>query len=256
MRLVLEMKGSDGSNRMDAQSEKNRIVVPLRYKHLIQGWIYSLMPTEDYGDFIHNVGYQADGKRFKMFTFSNLYGRASVEKQNLIFQNRICLEIGSQSEVLIQWLYQKILQNPSLTIGKQKLQVEQMSIQELRPFSGLQTVEVQTISPVTAYQFEGGKFHYYAPGSREFEEIVRQNLIRKDKAFYQEEDLEFSILEILSSKKRVVYFKNTFYIAYDCRMKLKVNYRALSLIWNSGLSNKGSAGFGMVRLLNEQLLYR
>lgn len=45
------------------------------------------------------------------------------------------------------------------------------------------------------------------------------------------------------------YSKNTFYIGYNAKMVVHTNYETLNLIYNSGLSAKGSAGFGMIEAI-------
>ena len=59
-------------------------------------------------------------------------------------------------------------------------------------------------------------------------------------------ELVFLINEVKKQRKRLVHFKNTFYLAYDVELSIHTNYETLSFLLDTGLSSKGSAGFGMV----------
>ena len=58
--------------------------------------------------------------------------------------------------------------------------------------------------------------------------------------------LVFKINEVKKQRKRLVHFKNTFYLAYDVELSIHTNFETLSFLLDTGLSSKGSAGFGMV----------
>ena len=49
-------------------------------------------------------------------------------------------------------------------------------------------------------------------------------------------------------KKRLVKFKNTFYVGYLSEMIVKTNFETLSLLYDTGISAKGPAGFGMIEV--------
>ena len=225
----------------------------MNYRHFIQGWIYSTLPPEGFGAFLHDTGYAGSEKNFKLFVFSDLRGKYEIKNRQILFPGTVSLEIASVSEELIQYLYQALLKHPGVLLGNQNFEVLQVRMQSTQFFPGIKEVEIETISPVTAYRFEEGKFLYFAPGSVAFEEICKQNLVRKLEVLpaFQKDEICFSIKQILSSRKQIVYFKNTFYEAYNTKMLIEVNFQTLDLLLNTGLSSKGSAGFGMVRLVEE-----
>ncbi len=232
--------------------DNEHIVLPVRYKHLIQGWIYSNFPEDGYGKFIHDEGYQADGKRFKMFVFSDLQGEFEIHRELMIFRKKTKLEIASLSEEFIRHIYQNLMLTQAIQLKDQILHVDSLRISEVPHFFvGERDFLVATISPVTAYRMRDGKFDYFSPETHEFLEICKQNLTRKNQALFHEGEPQFEIIEVLKAKKRIIYFKNTFYIAYRTVLKIQANYRAMQLILNTGLSSKGSAGLGMFKIVNE-----
>lgn len=231
--------------------KSGNVVLPVRYKHLIQGWIYSIFEKEDYGKFLHDEGYPADGKKFKMFVFSDLMGTFQVQNQLILYQGPIRLEIASLSEKFISGLFTALQNSPQIILDNQILHVDSMALQSLPYFPGEKEFLLRTISPVTAYRTIDRRFEYYAPDSHDFQAITLQNLQRKNEALFHEKDLAFTILGVSRQQKKIVYFKNTFYIAYRTVLKVKVDYRAMEILMNTGLSSKGSAGFGMMEILHE-----
>ncbi|MEY8380835.1 CRISPR-associated endoribonuclease Cas6 [Ileibacterium valens] len=237
---------------MNISFKNDHIVLPVRYKHLIQGWIYSNFSEDGFGKFIHDEGYSCEGRKYKMFVFSDLLGELEIHDGLAIFKKKVRLEIASCSEEFIKLIYKNLLSKQSITLDHQILDIDRVSISnEIPYFEGERDFLLASISPITAYRMKDSRFEYYAPGSKEFEEICLQNLERKNSALYKQGTVEFSIKEVLKSKKRIVYFKNTFYVAYRCVLKVRADHRAIHLIMNTGLSSKGSAGLGMVKLLHE-----
>ena len=91
---------------------------------------------------------------------------------------------------------------------------------------------------------------YFKPSDDEFEQLCLNNLLEKNNALENPiKDLDFSIKEIKNEKRRFLKYKNTFYIGYNAKMVVHTNYETLNLIYNSGLSAKGSAGFGMIEAI-------
>ena len=95
--------------------------------------------------------------------------------------------------------------------------------------------------------------NYFKPSDSAFEDICIGNLREKQKALKNDaEELFFRVEKINYEKKRLLKFKNTFYISYLFEMDITANYPALKLIYDTGLSSKGPAGFGMVNVDREK----
>jgi len=48
--------------------------LPINYQYELSSWIYKVIERADseYSNFLHNEGFQSDGKQFRMFTFSQV----------------------------------------------------------------------------------------------------------------------------------------------------------------------------------------
>lgn len=221
----------------------------MNYQSLLQGMIYGFFDREDYGNFIHNEGYRLENKVFKMFVFSNLFGNYTIENKNMIFDNQIQFYIASQNEEFIQYIYQFLMNNEYVLLNHQRLKIENMQFEGPPYFKGTKEVSLKTLSPVVAYRTVDKYVTYYKPSDTDFQSLCMTNLQEKNEAIKTPiQQLQFSVNEVLFEKRRFVRFKNTFYIAYLTEIKASVNYDTLNLIYNTGLSSKGSSGFGMIEV--------
>lgn len=237
--------------RLKIRLTKERIELPINYQAKLQGLIYSAFPKEGFGQFLHEEGFRADKRRFKMFVFSNIFGKFVLENQTLIYEKSIEFYVGSQSEQFMQRLYDFFISRDYVFIGKNNLKVDMIQMENLPYFSGKKEFAIQTLSPVTAYKTnEDGKFVYYKPSDPEFEKMCVRNLEEKARAWKMNDFIpQFEIQKVEFEKKRITHFKNTFYIAYMAKMRILADYPTLLLLWNTGMSSKGSAGFGMIRVV-------
>lgn len=237
--------------RLKIRLTKEKIELPVNYQAKVQGLIYSAFSKDGYGKFLHDEGYRDEKRKFKMFVFSNLFGKFSLANQTLTYENFVEFYIGSQSEQFMEELYRFFTHQDDVFLGKNKLKIEWIQMENLPYFAGKKECIIQTISPVTAYKMnEEGKVVYYKPSDPEFEPMCVRNLEEKGRAWQLNDFVpQFQVKEVLFEKKRIAHFKNTFYIAYMTKMKVEVDYPTLLLLWNTGMSAKGSAGFGMIRVV-------
>jgi CRISPR-associated endoribonuclease Cas6 len=60
--------------------------LPINYNHILQAFILQLIDDAKFRSFLHNQGYTFKNRNYKMFTFSKLNGKFSVdnsEKTNI-----------------------------------------------------------------------------------------------------------------------------------------------------------------------------
>lgn len=239
--------------RLKITMQKKDLTLPIAYKHAIQGAIYHMFPATREGEFFHDEGYRTDNKIFKMFTFSDLKGKYSIVGGKIIFEENVTLYIASLNESFIRYIYDYLLRNNMLFINHQEVKVVGVDIEDLHPFSGIQKKTIFTLSPTTAYRTADKYTTYYKPSDEEFEKLIFENIRKKAEAYgYPLDTLHFQITKIDYEKKQLIKFKNTLYEAYRTRMSVEADYDTLSIIYNTGLSSKGSCGFGMIGVADEK----
>lgn len=235
--------------RLKITLKNDEITLPINYQIALQGVIYNIFSNCAYGDFLHNVGYRNGKRVFKNFTFSNLIGKYKIENKMIKFTGNIFFFISGYSEEFIEKVYEFLTMNSIINLNGKCLEIEKVEITNLKYFKGTQTVRIRTLSPVVCYQTTGRYVTYYKPSDPIFNQFCVANLNEKMMALKIEREPNFEILEVLKENKRMVIFKNTFYEAYLTEMIVMTDYPTLSLIFDTGLSSKGSAGFGMVEIV-------
>ena len=239
--------------RLRIEMHAESLKLPINYQPILQGVIYSFFDQDSFGDFIHNQGFRADKRVFKLFSFSNLYGKYTVEDHSIIFEDHFYFYIASASEEFIRLIYVFLQRNHRLLIRDTIVNVTKMKLMELPYFKGKQALSISSLSPVVAYRTENNYVNYFKPSDSAFEDICIGNLREKQKALKNDaEELFFHVEKVNYEKKRLLKFKNTFYISYLFEMDITANYPALKLIYDTGLSSKGPAGFGMVSIDREK----
>lgn len=223
--------------------------LPINYQHILQGLIYSAFDQKKYGAFIHDKGYQLDNKKFKFFVFSNLFGDYKVENNIINFDGDVYFYVSSYNLDFINKLYEYLRNNPHLSLSRNKVEVKDIEVLNLDYFDDYKIVTLHALSPIVAYITRDKYVNYFKPSSDLFEQLCINNLDDKNMALDNPfDEIYFKILNVSNEKKRLVNFKNSFYVSYLCDIKVKVNYYALKLIYDTGLSSKGSAGFGMMEI--------
>ena len=101
-------------------------------------------------EFLHGEGYMAKGRRFKLFTFSKLLGKCELNRNNKIFRFKspVTLYIASPVENFIVSLANHILVSSDIYVGKNNLQVQNISFEKETPEGEL---TVKTLSPIVEY---------------------------------------------------------------------------------------------------------
>lgn len=214
-----------------------------------------MLPKEGEGKFYHDQGYQIGDKKYKMFTFSSLFGHYTIDKKNklIIFDDHCILYISALDEKFLSMIYHYLQMNDVIYLNRQALKISAIDIEELSYFRGEKDIIIQTLSPVTAYVTEGDYTTYYKPEDDMFEPLVFNNIKRKSVAYhYPIDHILFHIKKVYYEKKTMDKFKNNIYEAYLTKMLIHTNYETLLLIYNTGLSSKNSCGFGMIRVKNEK----
>lgn len=239
--------------RIKVVLSKEGFTIPISYQHIIQGVIYSLLSKDDLGDFYHNTGYKYDKKTFKCFTFSQLFGKYKIINKKLVFDKEFYFYISSQDEKFLERIYKTLISNDYLSICRQVVSIDDITIINLKPFSGIKNLTINTLSPLLIYSTKDNFSTYYKPSDQNSLEFIINNIRDKSLAYnYPLNDLVFNINHVVFEKRRMVKFKDCYYECYMSKINIDVNYETLLFIYNCGLSSKGSCGFGMIDVDNEK----
>jgi len=227
-----------------------RIIVPFAYNEAIQGWIYRNL-KRPLADFLHDQGFIVGKRRFKLFTFSRLLGKIKVKNEAFEVGSPFYLIVSSPYNEILQSLAENLLKKPEVEIAGQRLFIESISVEFTPELNG--ETEIKMLSPVTVYStlLTGNgrkKTYYYSPLENEFAQLLKENLLKKFRAFYQKEpeSADFSIEPVRVSKKdeKIVTYKGFIIKGWMGRYRLAGTPELLRLAYEAGLGAKNSQGFG------------
>lgn len=249
--------------------------LPLNYKYPVSSWIYKTIEQANtrFSEFLHENGYKtADGKTFKLFTFSDFQvprGKWAIQGDLMqIFAETIELVIAFQLPEPMQHFIVGLFLNQQVAIGNNKTQIKLMVIQvealdDTLPL--FETFTLQTLSPILVEKrVEGKKYGQYIPPSdNDYSALLINNLLDKYKAyqfqvknrtdFYQSGDVTFKCLD--TEPKHVLQTikadqkSETRVRAYKYRFELTAPNELVKLGLNAGFGSSNALGFGCCEIM-------
>lgn len=124
-----------------------RIVLPRNYPEKLMAFIYRLLLEEAPGwaAWLHSHGFEGDGKRFKLFTFSRLEGhRARADEAGLGLDGPVRWWISSPVPEFVAAFGARLLQEGRVTVGRQSFPVLAVRREPAPAFAPGQTYRFRT----------------------------------------------------------------------------------------------------------------
>ncbi|MEM4546684.1 MAG: CRISPR-associated endoribonuclease Cas6 [Nitrososphaerota archaeon] len=226
--------------------------LPTNYNYAVQGFIYRSL-SDEFRKFLHDEGFTAGGRSFKLFTFSRLFGRFKREGKVLVFRGPIRLCISSPIERFVRQLANSLLKNANITLIGNELSVSSIEFPN-SPIIGSE-LSCRTLAPITVYSTmftaDGHKkTYYYSPYEEEFSNSIAANLRKKASLITGEvADGDVAVKPIGRPREVACIFKDTVVRAWHGRFKLTGDKRLLEAGYEAGLGSKNSGGFGMIEVV-------
>lgn len=176
MRVKLTLQASEQATRL-----------PLNYNHAVASLIYDTLgnASNDFAARLHDEGFHAGARRFKLFTFSRLKPRRSSVKDNrLVLEDPIItLQISSPVAEFVEHFVTGLFQGDSFTIAGAHFTLQQAETLPAPAFN--ERMSFRALSPITETTNEEGQKHarYLNPADN-WSKIIQQNLIHKYQALY------------------------------------------------------------------------
>ena len=248
---------------LQLQSEVMGKEMPINYQYPLQSAIYQILAKSDasFSTWLHKNGYQQDGKRFKLFTFSNLFipkYEIDKERERLIIKSDfvsfyISFLPEKSTQKFIQGLFQQqIIQIADYISGVQFMVRE---IQVMAPLDYHSNMAFRTISPVCiSLRNERSHMDYLAPTDPRYEQGILTGLLNRYNAIngVPFNGNPYCHLQLLNEpKSTLVRIKagtpnETRVRGYRFQFKIELPEELMQIAYESGLGEKGSMGFGMI----------
>jgi CRISPR-associated endoribonuclease Cas6 len=241
-------------------------MLPMDYQYYISAWIYKVLKAadEDFARFLHDKGYGNDpGKLYKLFCFSKLYfGKPIMWKDKGLFEVsvrelslKISFDVPEAASTFIKGLF--LQQEIYLGDKFNGLDLVISKVESLAEPEFSETMQYKLETPwVVSYRPEGREQpRYLDPNESYFRELSVKHLVEKYKNTCNR-DLSSGALEFLPDEK---YKRAGFLIKNGTNSQTRVvgNIFSFSLkapvdvhrmLWNAGISEKSSSGFGWVEI--------
>lgn len=238
------------------------ITLPINYNHLLVGIIYRFLSASnpEYADFLHDEGYSAAEKRFKLFTFSQLMAdNRRIHGDQIFFGSQLIWYVSSPVETFLSYFADTLLTQGVISFGKHQLKIIDVRIPRIPRIQS--EMNFRCISPIvmSAVRENNGKhsMHYCLYDDPEISDLIRHNLIHKFRAIYDREpprnDLIFDFDERYVERKqgrisRLVDFKGIKIRGILCPFRVVGSPELIQIGYECGFGDKNSAGFGMVEV--------
>jgi CRISPR-associated endoribonuclease Cas6 len=238
-------------------------IIPFSYTHALAAVVYRFLEcsSHDYARFLHDEGYRAGTKRFKLFTFSQLLIRERrISPQGLVcLSPQITWQISSPVTEFVEHLATGLLQRGEMQLGGQRLAIARVCVAPPPAFA--EEMRVRCLSPLVVSVAEehdaGLRARYVRADDPRLSEALRENLLKKFLVVFgrapARDDLAIECdREYLRRRGEEVYrlvdYKGTKIKAIMAPFVVRGSVELIALGYEAGFGEKNSMGFGMVEV--------
>ncbi len=242
--------------KVSLASENGPLSVPVQYNSLIHGFVYHNM-DKALSKWLHEGGHAYGERRFKLFTFSRLFGKRKVRDGRVFFDGPARFYLSSADAEVLGSLAEHLLKKPHVRLGSVRCRVEEVAVEPEPEVNG-GAIKVKTLAPITAYSTlttpDGKKkTYFYSPQEKEWSEALVANIKRKAKSLGWEADVDKDLegawmrpRRVKTSDQKVLNFKGTVIKGWTGLYETNLPEPYFRLAYDTGFGSKNSAGFGMV----------
>ena len=249
--------------------------IPCGYNYAVMSAIYRKLEEIGVSDFWHDTGFTgSSGKTFKGFVFGQLNGKLNIgpdphipgsdKKDHIFFHHTITLEIRSPLFRFIDDLQRAVELNRTIKLFDTKLDI--IDVQIYNKHINSTTAVFQAKTPITIYRSSkevglpaesiNKRALSVTPDEAEFFVRICNNYEEKFETIFRQEADPIRIKPIGCHTKKVVHFEGYPIEGYICKLMIQGTPQSLEFIFNNGLGESNSGGFGMVNLLTYEKTIR
>jgi len=227
------------------------IKLSFHYHCILQSFIYNSIKSKRLSNFLHNEGFKFNNRAYKLFVFSKIYPKPSISNNDKFnFGKEIFFYLSSILDEFLVDISNSFIKKSFFKLEDNILYLKSIEIIKLPNFNQKENI-IYLLSPITVYSTINKKTYFYSPNENKFYELIKQNLLKKYKAYYKDYnvdnfDFDIELLKFDNKRdKKVIVYKNNCIISYEGMYKISGSEEILKFAWNTGLGSKNSQGFGM-----------
>jgi len=244
MRLQLTLNSSD------------YFTLPVEHNHIIQSFIYRSI-SDELAKNLHDIGFEINNRRFRLFTFSRIMGQYSLnrQKREITFKPPVNLVVSSAISQFAEELGNEMLRRENIRIGRNSVFVESVEVSNFKFQKN--RYKIKMLSPMTIYSTLSKangkkKTYYYTPFENEFSELISANAVKKYESLYKKNingNITLSGHYVSNSNLKIINYKGTIIKGWMGIYELSGNPELMSLVYDTGLGGKNAQGFGCFEVL-------
>ncbi len=224
----------------------NPLAIPFNYNYQLQSALYAMLGEVGESDFWHDNGF-GEQNVFKGFCFSGLSGKYNTDRENkkLIFDGNVYLEVRSSEFDFIDSFQRSLERHPYIKFFDTRLDVISASLENRHLGSGSLILKADT--PVVIHETaDDGHTYFFNPDENEFYERICLNAAKKYETITGNQPDDITISAHGDYRKTVTKYKNFYITGYTGEFELETSLKMAEFIYNTGLGEKNSQGFGFV----------
>ena len=240
--------------------------IPINYQYELSAVIYHILASSnsEYSAWLHDNGFQDGKKPFKLFTFSRLstpFQINRVTSRLVLKSHRVEWMVSFLPTQSTKNFIEGIFKDQEFDIadreGGATFRVKEIQMMPtLENVENLEDVVYQTLSPVCISQRnDRGYPDYLSPENPCYPQAILSGLLARYRAIH-EHDFEgetYCRFQLLSAPRpSLITIKSgtkfqTKVRGYSFDFKLELPFELLQIAYESGVGEKGSMGFGMIK---------
>lgn len=171
--------------KLTFHASKQATLLPLNYNYAVASLIYSTLNKSsiDFAARLHDKGFDDEGRKFKLFTFSRLNTqRTRVVKDYLLLEDsKVSFQVSSPISDFIEHFVTGLFQWETFNIAGADFYLENAETLAAPEF--ISQMDFRALSPITeTTKEEGAKHARYLDLKDDWSKIIQHNLIHKHKA--------------------------------------------------------------------------
>ena len=239
--------------------------LPIHYGYYIQSLLYNSISPELAG-ILHEKGFPVGKRKFKLFTFSRIFGKYRVHRAGLdprrgnkiTFSSPLRIVVSSSMKEFIEEVGEELIRRESVEIYSQRVALNSVEVSDF-PIN-CDMLKIKMLSPVTVYSTlstsDGKKkTYYYSPFESDFSRLISENARKKFRAFYGKEPegkIHLAPLNVNMSNQSIISYKGTVIKGWMGIYELSGDIELMKLVYDAGLGGKNPQGFGCFEVLGRK----
>jgi CRISPR-associated endoribonuclease Cas6 len=230
--------------------------LPKYYNSALQGFFYKNIDPL-LASILHEVGFVYNQRRFKLFTFSKIFGKIKEKNESHILFHPPDVHVYFSTPIAthMKSIVMSLVKKEKLLMYEQYVFLSEVEVLEEEIES--KEITVVCLSPIVVYRTpEGSRRHVYlSPFEEQFYDMIKSNLMKKYQLVYGKrymEDIEIAPANTNSIRKKKIVFKGTLITAWEGLFKIIAKRDMLKVGLECGLGVKNSAGFGCIAKIREK----